>query len=118
VQHLSLAHFDHRNRDAFIGRQLWVLTESLHSRINKNIDVQRPLEDIDSVWYVCETIVLLMQIEYKIKYNTAFWSAFQYQTLDVQATEYLLKSEMRVFDKEWNVPISGYKCLIRDIINE
>ena len=78
VQHLSLTHFEHKYRDAYIGRQLWLLTEQMHTRIAKNAKCSDKLADLDTLWYVCDTIVLLMQVEYKVKYNVTFWKDFAY----------------------------------------
>ena len=50
----------------------------MHTRIAKNANCGDKLADLDTMWYVCETIVLLMQVEYKVKYNVEFWKDFTY----------------------------------------
>jgi len=89
----------------------------MHTRIAKNVNCGEKPADLDSLWYVCETIVLLMQVEYKVKYNVDFWKDFNYQTLDAEAIEYLLQSELRSFNREWNLSIAKFKPIMRALIN-
>lgn len=114
VQQACLVIFKTNDPNFQMGKSLFKETINIHDSLCKFCK-EPAIADIDYQRYLWDVAVLVMQSDYQIKYKTAFWQSFHFESLDRNDVYFLLNNELKMFNPEWQMPKSAFKHVFLEL---